>query len=300
MGETRMSLHTKYYTLKITHKKLSVSYFRLVFQYLFNRNGSLNIVVGNHNINLRFFDTFALSKLLTQGWNILSFSEEHITLKSQDNVVITCRTKIGFDFGHLNEIYLDKSYGSEFSGMNIIDIGMSNADSSIYFIKHGAKYVIGLEPDKQTFDLAVKNITDSKVEDKILPLRKALSDVDGSIELTIYDHNPNANSVDEKNMVGLNDTKHIETVESTTLKDIINKFRGEQIGILKMDCEGCEYSVLANLDHDYYSKIDSIIMEYHNGLKNLPEKLKSKGFNVEIKGSEDAMGYIKAKKGNNF
>ena len=101
-------------------------------------------------------------------------------------------------------------------------------------------------------------------------------------------------------MVGLNDTKHKETVETITLKGIIDKFGGEQIGILKMDCEGCEYSVLANLDQDYYSKIDSIIMEYHNGLKNLPEILKNNGFNLEIKGSEEAMGYIKAKRGNNF
>ena len=295
-----MSLHTKYDALKVIHKKLNVGYFRLVFQYLFNRQGGLGIVLRNHNINLRFSDSFSLAKLLEQGWNILSSSEDHMTLKSQDNVVITCRTKIGGDFGHLNEIYLDKSYGSEFNGKNIIDIGMSNADSSIYFIKHGAKYVIGLEPDKQTFDLALKNISDSKIENKILPLRKALSDIDGSIELIIYDHNPNGNSVDEENMVGLNDTKHKETVESTKLKDIIDKFGGEQIGVLKMDCEGCEYSVLANLDQDYYSKIDSIIMEYHNGLKNLPEILKNNGFNLEIKGSEEAMGYIKAKRGNNF
>ena len=293
-----MNLHTKYDSLTVVHKKLNVSYFRLVFQYLLNRQGDLKTVLGNHNINLGFDQSFLLSKLLDHGWNVCLSTEEHITLKSYDNVVITCRTKIGFDFGHLNEIYLDKSYGSEFNGKNIIDIGMSNADSSIYFIKNGAKYVIGLEPDRQTFDLALKNITDSKIENKILPLHKALSDVNGSIELIIYDHNPNANSVDEKNIVRLNDPKHKETVESTTLKDIIDKFGREQIGILKMDCEGCEYSVLANLDQDYYSKIDSIIMEYHNGLQNLPEILKKNGFNLEITGSEDTMGYIKAYKEN--
>ena len=293
-----MDLHTKYDALRITHKKLNVSYFRLVSQYLLNRHGDLKIVLGNYNLNIRFSYLFSLSKLLDHGWDVLSSTEDHITLKSQDNVVITCRTKIGFDFGHLNEIYLDKSYGSEFNGKNIIDIGMSNADSSIYFIKNGAKYVIGLEPDKETFDLAVKNVTDSKVEDKILPLHKALSDVNGSIELNIYDHNPNANSISEENIVRLNDTKHKETVESTTLKDIIDKFAGEQIGILKMDCEGCEYSVFSNLDHDSYSKIDTIIMEYHNGLQNLHEILKKNGFNLDITGSEDAMGYIKAYKEN--
>lgn len=185
-----MSLRMKYDDLKTIHRELSVNYFRLVFLYLFDRYRSVDLVLGNHNISLRLSDLFALSKLLESGWSILSSTENHVTLKSHDNVVITCRTKIGYDFGHLNEIYLGKSYGTEFNGKNIIDIGMSNADSSIYFIKHGAKYVVGLEPDKQTFDLALRNITDSKVENKILPLHKALSEVNGSIELIIYDHNP--------------------------------------------------------------------------------------------------------------
>ena len=109
-----MSLHTKYDKMMVIHKKLGVSYFRLVSQYLFNRYGDLKTVLGNHNINLGFDQSFLLSKLLDHGWNVCLSTEEHITLKSYDNVVITCRTKIGFDFGHLNEIYLDKSYGSEF------------------------------------------------------------------------------------------------------------------------------------------------------------------------------------------
>lgn len=98
-------------------------------------------------------------------------------------------------------------------------------------------------------------------------------------------------------MVRLNDTKHKEIVESTTLKDIIDKFGGEQIDILKMDCEGCEYSVLANLDQGSYSKIETIIMEYHKGLQNLSETFRKNGFSLEIIGSQDAMGYIIAKKG---
>ena len=62
-----MNLHTKYDALGITHKKLNVSYFRLVSQYLFNRHGDLKIVLGNYNLNIRFSYLFSLSKLLYQG-----------------------------------------------------------------------------------------------------------------------------------------------------------------------------------------------------------------------------------------
>ncbi|MEM0243595.1 MAG: hypothetical protein QXT34_04115 [Candidatus Aenigmatarchaeota archaeon] len=39
------------------------------------------------------------------------------------------------------------------------------------------------------------------------------------------------------------------------------------------------------------SKIESIVLEYHNGPKNLPEILKSKGFSVKYKGAKIGMMY---------
>jgi len=154
---------------------------------------------------------------------------------------------------------------------------MSNADSSIYFAKHGAKYVVGLEPDKQSFDLALKNINDSGVNKKVLPLNKALSKSRKNIEFFAYYNNPNANSISKKNMVKINnDGIYKEMVGSMTLKEVINKFKykGKKVNLLKMDREGCEYGVLENLDSDSYSKIDAIILEYHNGLQKLPDILK--------------------------
>jgi FkbM family methyltransferase len=233
---------------------------------------------------------------LDNNWKILDSNDTYIIVKGPEGEILSCRAKIGFDLGHIIEIYLDKIYGDNFEDKNIIDIGMSNGDSSIYFAKKGSKRVIGLEPDKRSFDLALKNIKESQVDNIVLPLNKALSDQTGIIELIVYDSNPNANSVDEINMVKLKDSKFKERVEAITLKEIIDMFNGENIDLLKMDCEGCEYKVLRNLPQEYLSKILNILLEYHNGLQDIPEILKKQGFNVKISESNNLIGIITASK----
>ncbi len=166
---------------------------------------------------------------------------------------------------------------------------------SIYFAKQGAKYVIAVEPDKRSFDIAINNIRQTQINN-IIPLNKALSNKPGKIELIVYDSNPNANSIDVYNMVTLQDSKHKESVESITLNEIIGMFNGENVGLLKMDCEGCEYSVIEALDKLNFEKISNICMEYHHGLQLLPKILKQNGFVVSIQENSQFMGYIKARK----
>ena len=50
-------------------------------------------------------------------------------------------------------------------------------------------------------------------------------------------------------------------------------FGGEDTDLLKMDCEGCEYKVLNSLVANDYSRIESMYLEYHNDVQNLPETL---------------------------
>jgi FkbM family methyltransferase len=194
---------------------------------------------------------------------------------------------------------VDKCYGYNFAGKNIIDVGMSNGDSSIYFAKNGAKKVVGLEPDKRSFDLAVKNIKSSKVDNTVIPLNKALAVNDGNVELIVYEDTPNGNSIDPENMVKLEIRKHKEVVEGMTLKKVLDLFNGESIDLLKMDCEGCEYSILNNLNREIFEKIKSIEMEFHNGVQNLPEVLKENGFILNVSSNPVGLGgYISARKEN--
>ncbi len=291
-----MNVKSYYRSAKLIRNYLGVSYTKLVRYYILERNGSFNVSINGNKANLKFLDLQYIARLLENGWKVIQSSGNLITFRSPDDATITCRTNVMTDIFQLVEIFLEKPYGSDFNSMNVIDIGASIGDSSIYFAKEGAKRVVGLEPDKRSFELAVKNVKASKVEDHVSILNKALGDKGGETKLFVYDKSPNANSVDQSNMVRLKYTMHEETVESVPLKEVIGMFEGEQVHFLKMDCEGCEYSVLRYLDADSYKKIENIVMEYHNGLQFLKDILESNGFTVVVKNSNDKMGYIKAKR----
>lgn len=55
------------------------------------------------------------------------------------------------------------------------------------------------------------------------------------------------------------DSNHQVEVESITVKDVIEQFNISP-DVLKMDCEGCEVSIIKNSDLSMFSEI---IFEYH-------------------------------------
>jgi len=80
----------------------------------------------------------------------------------------------------------------------------------------------------------------------------------------------------------------METVQATTLTDIVNDYNIEQIDYLKMDVEGAEYDILLNCPSETLSKIQRIVMEYHEfegdqrNHRDLVKLLQSNGFHVEV------------------
>ena len=294
-----MSMLSKYNKMKLMRKELNIGYISLIYHIIFKKNEELKIPLkdgSNTNIKAGYLPN--LEKLLSNGWKVLAVEDGLLTLEGNNDIIITCRTGTGFDLGHLIEIYVDKSYGYNPTGKNIIDIGMSNGDSSIYFAKTGAKKVVGIEPDKRSFNLAVRNIQSSKVDTIVIPLNKALALNDQNVELIVYEDSPNGNSIDAENMVKLESEKHIEVVEGITLKKVLDIFNSEPIDLLKMDCEGCEYAVLNNSNKEIFAKIKALEMEFHNGIQNLPEILKENGFTIDVSNSDGLVGYIRAKKEN--
>ncbi|WP_338055778.1 FkbM family methyltransferase [Stygiolobus azoricus] len=208
------------------------------------------------------------------------------------------RTIKGADILHITEIYEDKIYGNAFKGV-IIDVGASNADSSIFFAINGAEKVIALEPFPESYELGEYNIKINNLDHKIILLPYALSDYDGYTDFVISSENPNANTFNPSPYVeklGIKFEQKIK-VPTITLPSIIQKYNINKIFLLKMDCEGCEYNVLRNLPEDILNRIDNIILEYHNQIQDLPDILKRVGFTVEY--DNKSTGLMKAYKNNN-
>ena len=141
---------------------------------------------------------------------------------------------------------------------------------------------------KQSYDLAEKNILRNKLEKNIILINAALSKNDGISALSISFSNPNSNSISPANsIIGQRfDFDSSEKINTISMESLITKFNLKSIDLLKMDCEGCEYDVLKNLPDEVYKMIKRLVLEFHDGLKFIPQLLESKGFGCDYEHSE--------------
>ncbi|MEM1622347.1 MAG: FkbM family methyltransferase, partial [Metallosphaera sp.] len=257
-----MTIRSKYNTAKEISRNLHVSMPSLLISFLLKRN--LEVKLAGSTISISPFNAYVLGNILSRGWKVTGVQGYLVTLTSRDGEVsITCRTNKGNDLGHIMEIFLDNSYNYDVRNKVVIDVGASNGDSSIFFAKRGAKRIIALEPDEESYALATRNVEASRVGDQVILLNKALSSQRGKITLYVYENSVNGNSIDPQNMVKLGERVIPKTVESVTLTELLDMAKDETVGLLKMDCEGCEYSVLNNLEREAFERIEAIFMEYH-------------------------------------
>jgi len=95
---------------------------------------------ANHKIFLKsVYDLYFLLNLLERGWKVKEAYENNIILCKE--ICLNIRTTKGADIIHLDEIYERKIYGKTFRGV-IIDVGASNANSSIFLQLTGQKKLL--------------------------------------------------------------------------------------------------------------------------------------------------------------
>jgi predicted RNA methylase len=135
-----------------------------------------------------------------------------------------------------DEIYLMQVYGKpDVTGKVAIDIGAAIGDTALFFKKCGAKFVYGYEPDEARARIAEKNI-----------------EINGMGHSVVL-YNKKATAEELHNLM-------------TIINDPI---------FLKLDCEGCEYDIIQQLD---MSKVTDVVMEYHMKPEPLMEALARAGF----------------------
>jgi len=170
----------------------------------------------------------------------------------------------------------------------VIDIGACTGDTSIYFAIRGAKKVIAIEPYPKNFEMLKKNIKINNLENFIDIKLSGCASTSSDIIL-----DPNFNSTMRSN---LKESKDGIKIPLISLMDIL-KIQNFTNGILKLDCEGCEYDIILNTPKELLQKFTHIQIEYHNGYQNIKQTLESYGFKVNILKIENTkLGHILAEK----
>lgn len=150
----------------------------------------------------------------------------------------------------------------------VIDVGANIGDSAIYFALNGARHVYAFEPYPYAYSKAVENIRANHLEDRITILNEGLGAKESSMLLG-----------DDKSVGGskLRESQSGKRIKIATLGEVVDRY-SINAARLKIDCEGCEYGIILNVNDRCLNKFDGIFIEYHYGYMNLEGKLREAGF----------------------
>jgi FkbM family methyltransferase len=158
-------------------------------------------------------------------------------------------------------------------GKDILDIGAAIGDTAVYFGLKGARKIYSYEINKRYFEVCKKNIElnnlGSVVEVQLCGIGNDSKPLDGSLSILGA-------------ILPKEDREEARGVRMKTLNEI-TKEHGIKNGILKIDVDGFEYAIMEGANCDTLNNFSHIIIEYHFGVKNLANQLKSCGFKIDVK-----------------
>lgn len=229
-----------------------------------------------------------------------NLDEYRKALKVEDGKIVDIRTKDGLilsirrnymDAAILAEVFLDKCYVQGLTMPDqpiVVDIGGYIGDFALYAAKClNARKVVVCEPSPPNWTLLRKNVANNHYEDRIEMVNKAVTDgedvmmnVDapdrGQARVTAY--------YDSGNLSG-------KTIPGVTLASLVEDHGLRAIDLLKIDCEGGEYTILSTTPAEVFDRIRNVVFEYHEidgfeaKLTAVKQKLCDAGFSLKARGS---------------
>jgi FkbM family methyltransferase len=179
-------------------------------------------------------------------------------------------------------------------GRTVVDVGAGVGDTAILFSLRGARRVIALEPYPRLYGEASLNIRANGLADRVVLVNAGLGATDGEVCADLGD----VEGYSVFRPGGRCDVK----VRMYTLRTLIKEFEVEEGSALKMDCEGCEYEAVLNADPGDLAVFSQIVIEYHDGYREIKRHLEAAGFSTEVKPIRSAaipierQGYVVARR----
>lgn len=192
----------------------------------------------------------------------------------------------GWWLGDISSSFISDSYLKlPFENKTVIDIGANIGDTAISFIYHNAEKVIGLEPFPINYKYLESNVKKNNLTEKIEIIQGGCSSKSSEIQV-----DPNLSGLSYK----MENADKGEKIYQFSLEELIKKYDIVN-GIIKMNCEGCEYDTILNTPNEILKKFSHILIQYHNGPNDLIKKLEDAKFDVTFEPYSEVKGQIFAK-----
>jgi len=229
-------------------------------------------------------------------------------------VTVTIRTLE--ELRMMSETFVDGVYNIVTEGPVIVwDIGMNVGLVSLYFATREHVRVIGYEPIRRTYELALENLAlNPALRDRIVPVHLGVGGSDrtesvlccdelrGSVGIRGVVNDP----VLRRLLFGVSNMTTTFWHEEMVLQDatrILTAIRAEHPSlpvIAKIDCEGAEYEIIESLHRSgQLPQLHAVLIEWHrDGPAPLIGRLTNAGFTVVAPGPRaDLWGMVYAIRG---
>ncbi len=233
------------------------------------------------------------------------YNSEYTTYKLWNGLKYKCRTD-SLDIAILNESFIYKEYiNPQFSKLNntsiVYDLGAQIGDFSILTAYKTNATVFAFEPEIDNYNLLVENIKINKLEDKVFPIQKAVTNKSG--KLKFYVSEGENKGVHSSHYEDNSNGREIE-VESIALIDTLKYAKDIKISLLKIDIEGGEFEIINKFNRTFFDNVESIVLEYHclphvknrTSRNDLISILEDMGFASKVYSGDESMGIIHAQK----
>jgi FkbM family methyltransferase len=225
--------------------------------------------------------SYACDKLQSLGKNILiDVNTQRVTLKFNEDSVAFRPLSVNFS---IVETFVEGVYDipevlSGLKGREVVDVGANVGDTALYFILHGARKVIAVEPLPNAAKYIEENATLNGVSDKLRVVSAALGSKPASVPCD-YDILLSGGFSTLKG-------NGLCKVPGITLGDLLNMV--DDPYLLKMDCEGCEAEAILGPEREKLRAFEHIIFETHpyiTGVSNdkLLASLRELGFECRLR-----------------
>jgi hypothetical protein len=175
---------------------------------------------------------------------------------------------------YYKEVLIDDAYGvksRDLTGQCVVDVGAYVGDSTIAFARRGAT-VHAFEPSVAFCGFIRRNLAANALAQRVILHEVGLSDAAGDVAVR-------------------ND--RLRFVEGV---DYALDHLPKSIDLLKLDCEGAEYHLLADPRFIAHLNPAEVRMEYHRGPEPVSRYLAEAGYTVELQPGSGPVGLLSARR----